>query len=336
MERTQIGLLLAKIESTYATDPVPTGAANVIATTRDGLSFAPGFTRLSRKLLDGTLSRVTGKNVLPRVVFNFRTELRGNRTDGSAADISQGSSAHAVEIDPLLLACDLAATYTVESSGGARDGFVIYKPTNPSDQGNSVTFYWYSGLKLHKITGCKGTFKLTAQAGEIAFIDWTFSGLYNAPTDASIPSPTWLNTVPPIFISSGSQIGATSPIFQKLELDLGNTVTERQDANSTDGMKGFLVTDRASKATIDPESVAVATSNFWDDLYSVVNRTVIARIGLAAAGGSGNRMNLTLVGEPEQEAYGDRSGNRTHQINYELCRANNSDTVNSELQLKFS
>lgn len=336
MERTQIGLLLAKIENTYGTDPVPTAGSNVIATTRDGLSFAPGFTRLTRKLLDGSLSRVTGKNVLPRVQFGLRTELRGNRTDGSTADISQGSSAHAVEIDPLLRACDLAATYTAESSGGARDGNVIYKPTNPTDQGDSVTFYWYSGLKLHKITGCKGTFKLTMEAGQIPVIDWTFSGLYNAVTDASIPSPTWLNTVPPIFVSAGSQIGAYSPIFQKLELDLGNTVTERQDANSTDGMKGFMVTDRSSKASIDPESVAIATSDFWNDLYSVVNRTIIARAGLSAAGGSGNRINLTLVGEPEAESYGDRSGNRTHQINYELCRANNSDTVNSELQIKFS
>ena len=341
LERSQIGLLLAKAEVTYGTDPTPTAAANVIALRRNAVKFDEKFTRLDRNILDGTLSRIGGLNVLPELSLSFDVEIRGNRTDGTASDISAGSIAHLIELDPLLQACDLAAAYTAESTGGARDGKVIYTPYTPTDQGKSVTFYFYTGLRLHKIVGAKGTVKGTMVAGQIATLSFNFSGILATAatpiTDAAIPgSITWLNTVPPLFTSAGSKISNSgagfSPVFQKLDFDLANKITRRDDVNSANGIAGFIITDKTPKLIIDPEGVAEASHPIWGDLYSATARTITAALGTQA----GNKMSASFTGVSQAVAYGDRSGIRTQQINYNIERALLSDTPGNEFQLQFS
>ena len=325
--------MLAKIESTYGTDPTPTAGSNLIAITKKGVSFSPKFTHIHRSILDGTLDLVSGTNVLPQVDFNFEVEIRGNRTDGSAADISSGTIGHALEIDCLLQACDLSATYTAEVTPGvSRDGYVTYNPIVPTDQGKSVTIYFYSGLKLHKITGCKGTVKGALQAGQFGMLTFDMKGIYNSVTDASIPGGlTFLNTKPAIFTSSASTVDSFSPVFQKLDFDLGNKVDQRLDANSTNGVAGFLITDRTPKAAIDPESVAEATSPIWGDLSASTTRTITANIGTQ----SGNKFSAILKGVSEAVAYADRQGIRIQNINYSLERQNLTDVGGNMLALKF-
>lgn len=331
MERSQLGLLLAKVEGAYGTDPVPAANANVIAVAGSQITWAPGFERIMRKVLDGSWENVSGFNAMPVVGMTFRVEMRGNRTDGATADISKGAIANLIEIDPLLRACDLAATYTAETGLGNRDGYVTYKTTTPADVGVSVTFYWYSGLKLHKLIGGKGNLKMVFEAGKMAYIDFEFKGKLAAVTDAAIPGPTWLNTKPPLFVSSGSTIAAYSPIFRKLEFDLGNQIQRRDDAQSTDGVKGFYIADRAPKVTIDPESVAEATNPVWADLISSVSRTITVKIGTD----TGNKFQGTFIGEPDSVNYADAAGLRITNISYALTRALLSDTQDALALLKF-
>ena len=169
-------MVLAKIEGTYGTDPTPTASANVIAVSRSSVKYGPKFQHIMRQILDGTFDGVAGQNVLPEVSFGFSVELRGNRTDGTANDISNGLSAEAIEIDCLLQACDLAPTYTAATvPGTSRDGFVTYNPIVPTTPGASVTFYFFTGLKKHIVTGCKGTMKLNMTAGQFGMIDFRSS-----------------------------------------------------------------------------------------------------------------------------------------------------------------
>jgi hypothetical protein len=419
MERTNIGLLLAKIESSYGGEVYPTGA-NVIAVTREGVNWAPQIERATRSILDGSQERITGHNTMPTVTLSFRVELRGNRTNGGTdTDITSGDVAQALTIDPLLRACDLLATYTAESTNGARDGYVTYTPTIPAAEGSSVTFHWYSGGKLHRVIGAKGTVKGVLEAGKMAYLDFEFRGLIDYVVDAAIPdgsysylsavtlsgggsgyqignvltlaggtgtaatvlvtathpatdavtavrvlsvgkytvapsspnaatggggtsvsltvtfqtmtAPSWLNTKPPLFSSAASTIGSYSPVFSRLEFDLGNNLIRRDDANSVRGIKGFAMSDRMPKASINPESVAEASNPIWADLIDSVHRTISAVLGTD----SGNRIALTLKGSPENVAYGDSSGNRITSISYDLCREELDDAANEILQLKF-
>ena len=422
MERTVVGLVLAKIETAYGTDAIPVGAANVIAVTKNSVKWDPKYTHVARQVLDGSIGPVQGLNAMPVDGFSFKTEVRGNRTNGVTADISAGGSAATIEIDPLLQACDLAPAYTAESPPGARNGNVVYSPTVPADQGKSVTFYFYTGLKLHRVVGCKGTFKVNFTAGKMGEIDWTFTGKYAGAVDSPLPAagssvqlvavgaagsgyavgdvltiaggtlaaggsaatarvtcvdgngailgiyvqqaglysaapvtaanaatggtgtgatlnltlwtqsaPVWLNTLPPLFQNSGSTIDSFSPVFTKLDFDLGLKVEKREDGNSVDGIAGFVVTDRKPKVTIDPESVAEGTSPIFGDLYNSQKRTITGNIGAL----SGNQCQLKLVAMSEAVTYGDRSGIRTGQISYSVERQNLGDIPGSEIRLKF-
>lgn len=333
MEQTQKGLLLAKIESSYGVDPTPTGAANTIAVVRSQVSFEPDFERVTRDILDGSWERASGFNLLRTARMNFRVEARGNRTTGGTdTDITSGSSAQAVEIDCLLKSCDLTPTYTPETTNGARDGYVIYKPVEPSDEGSSCTLYFYTGGKVHKITGAKGNVKGVFEAGRMAYFDFEFRGLYVAAADASLPGTiTLLDCKPPLFGSAGATVGSWSPVFKTLNFDLGNAVVRREDAQSTNGIKGFIVSNRASKVTIDPEAVVEATHPIWGDLETPTSRTITALLGTV----SGNKVQLTCKGESEAVSYGDRNNIRINNITYDLVRAALSDALGGLFQLKF-
>jgi hypothetical protein len=338
MERTKLGLLLAKLEITYGTDATPVATANVIACQRAEVNWAPEADPVDQEILDGGFGIIAGKMALPRVTLSFKVEVRGNRTDGVTADISKGAIANVIEIDPLLRACDLAATYTAETTNGARDGYVIYKPTIPSAEGDSLTFYFYSGQKLHKVTGAKGTVKGTLKAGGFGILEFTFSGLYVAVSDAAIPSPiTFQDTKPPLYVDSGTTIDAyTGAIFKEFTFDLGNQITRRDDANAADGVRGFLITGRDSKATINPEAVTEATHPWWADWKAGTLKTITSRLGVSGASGSGNRMTTIFTVKQRAGSYGDDNGNRIMPVQLDIRQSALSTAKGNEFQLKFS
>lgn len=228
MEYSKIGFFLAKVETTYGTDATP-DATNNIAIARGLIPVEPDGTPIYREILDGGYAKVAGLTSMRTVTFKVRVELRGNRTDGTATDISSGSIGNVLDYDPLLRACDLAATYVAETAGSARDGLVYYQPAIPADEGVSLTIKAYSAKKLYIGVGCKGTIdNITFAAGQIAVMDITFTGrLLANPADASPPAPTnWLSTVPPIwavaapFTAQSASANATTNAFTQASHNL--------------------------------------------------------------------------------------------------------------------
>lgn len=332
MERTKVGLLLAKRELTYGTDAAPLATANAIAVVRNQVSWAPEFDPVRREVLDGGLGRLAGENVLGRVKLNFSVELRGNRTNGVAADISSGNIANLIEIDAMLQACDLNPTYTAETSGGARDGNVIYKPRVATDEGVGCTFYLYSEKKLHKVIGAKGNVKGVFEVGKFPVLNFEFMGLYVAPTDVGLPATiTWLDTKPPLLANTGTTIDAWNPVFKKVEFDLGNQLHRRDDANAVDGVRGFIVTGRDSTASINPESVTEGTHAVWAGLKAGTVKTLTAKAGNL----SGNRMDLIATIQKRQVGYEDDNNTRLTNWQVDIVRSALSIPLGNEFQLKF-
>jgi hypothetical protein len=199
MELSKVGLLLIKAESSYGVDSVPLAASNVIAAMRGEVTLDDMGNPIIRQILDGGFNEVAGVKTELAWSWKFKSEIRGNRTDGIVADISAGAAAQKLEIDSLLQACDLIPTYTAESGVGARDGCVIYKPTIPSGQGQSVSAYFYSQAKVYKLLGGKGDVGIGVESGKFGYFDWEFKGKFVPPSDSSIPgSPAFLGTMPPL------------------------------------------------------------------------------------------------------------------------------------------
>lgn len=326
VEINAIGALLGKIESTYGTDPTPTGGSNAIPAVRNTVTLTPQNEKAERILLDGGYSRLIGDTSMPRMKIAFSVELLGN------GSIQNGSTVHAY-LSPLLKACDLTETATAETSGGAADGYITYTLGVPSDTGSSVTFYFHSQLKKHVLTGCKGTVKFRLEAGKYAYADFEFTGLYNAIADASFPSLTFSYTnKPPLFVSAGTLTwGSYTPIISKLDLDVANSIGMRPDPSQATGIKGFVITDRAPNGSFDPEQVAEATQPWWADWRTPTLRTLTAQLGSTA----GNKFQFTVTSQLTDVSPGERNGVRIHQCKFDVVKTSISTTNGNEFQLKM-
>ena len=342
MERITGALLLIKAETPYGTDAVPVVTANLVPPADDSLTFDIDSTPIQRRPLIGSHSRLPGFNTLPNVTLKFRYELRGNRKNATTElDISNGTSTQAIEIDPLLKAADLSPTYTAAVtpgaegvSAGSRDGYVTYKPAlSASSVGTSVTCYWYSGLKLHKLLGGKVDFEIVFEAGKMAYIDFTIRGKYALPTDVALPTAnlSWLKTKPALYEPSVLTIGTYSPVVSMLKIKYGAQIAMRKNAAATNGIEGFVISEINPSGEFNPESVAEATNPFWSDWINSVVNTLTTTHG----GSVGNKFTGTFGVEYKGMKYANADKLRVHSTQFDIVMSDLSQTIGNEFQLKF-
>ncbi len=336
-EKKHLDLLLAKVESTEGTDPTPAAASDTIPVIRDSLKLEPVGEPIIRKLADNGQGTLAGANSMLHWKLTFQCELAGNRLTGAQnEDITEGTSGFAVRLDRLLRACAMTAIYSAETATN-RDGYVTYKPA--TDDTVTLTFYVYTGLKLHKVTAAKGSVKFNLNVGKYGVLEFTFLGKYNAPTDVALSSITGMaygTCAPQPFAGGAITLGSYTPILSAVSFDLANKVQPRPDATETYGIKGFAITGREITGSLDPEAVAEATQPWYADWVARTVRTFTVPVGLATAGFSGNRQQFLTTIEPRQLSNADRNELRTHGLNFGVVKSSLSVTDGDEFQLKFS
>lgn len=179
-----------------------------------------------------------------RVECTFSVELAGSGTAGTAPQYGKA-----------LLACGLSETVSAGVS-------VTYAPVSSSF--GSVTIHYNIDGVRHKVTGCRGTFVINANVGEIPTIDFTFTGIYNAPDDSALPSVTYANQATPLVFKNGNtdtfELLSYAGCLQSVTFDVGNTLVYRELIGCT---KEVLMTDRAANGTVVLEAVTMATKDYF-------------------------------------------------------------------------
>lgn len=227
----------------------------------------PGFAG-KRSLISNKLARLT-----------FRTEIVGSGTAGTEPAWA----------GVLLKACGFKVTTVAATSNQ-------YDPvTNPSTydstgaNGNcSLTIFMYEDGVVKKARGCRGTFKISCDAGATAFIDWEFLGIHDSVADAAYPTldATADTQTPPLLetaILAFHILGIDVINVKSLSIDIGNSINPRWDANYGSGIRSIFIGDRTVTATIDPEQTLQAT---FDPILREATPTVGAftfTLGTAAA-----------------------------------------------------
>jgi hypothetical protein len=210
-------VILAKIEATYKTDPVPTGAANAILVS------------------NVTINPLNANNVnrdLIRAYFGGSEDLVGTAYVEATFDVEYQSSATlgtAPAWGPLIRACGFAETIIAVTR-------VDYLPISTAFE--SVTIYWYDDGVLHKMLGVRGDFTLKLGIGERPVFSFKFLGIDGGVTAVANATPTltaWkvpqvitdANTLDVTFGATCSPTGApalaggTTQISQGLEISAG-------------------------------------------------------------------------------------------------------------------
>ena len=281
-------VILAKIETTYGTDAVPTGAANAI------LCSKPRITPLVANNIDRDLVRpyMGGSEQLVGtryVQFEVEVELAGSGAAGTAPAFGA-----------LLRACALAETVTAATR-------VDYTPITNSQE--AVSIYYYDGGVLHKLLGARGTVKFDVTAGGRPVATFNFSGLdgvasagtpsgvsfaaFQTPlavVDANTGDLTFGGTV----ASSGAPAitGGTVYPSMGLELDLGLSV----DFTPLLGGETVDITARALQGAVKLDLTAAQEVTFRASVLAATTQAVSLLHGTAA----GNKF---IVHQPAVQLY---------------------------------
>lgn len=233
-------VILAKIESVYATDPVPVAASNAVLV--QNISFSTEGLRMNARPAVraniGQLQSVFGGK-LGRL--SFEVEVKGSGTAGTAP-----------EVGPLLKACGFGQTIATATS-------VTYKPVSASH--DSITLYWFEGgRKKHILTGARGNVSIRCEAGGIAVFVFEFVGHHTAPTDATQPAPTYSSVVPKAALSMAISLGAvTSAIVRSWQVDVNNSLVMPPSVAAADGYGQIQIGQRdvAGQVVMDAELASV-------------------------------------------------------------------------------
>lgn len=305
-------LILAKEESTYGTDPTPTAAANALLAFNPTLN--PVGAKVTREPVRDTISPSPGLVGGRYYELSFETELYASGTAGTAPRYGD-----------LLEACSMTETVVASTS-------VTYKPNSLGTTAKSVTIYAYFDGRLHQLQGCVGTFELVAAMGQPARLRWTFRGLYEVPTDVSVPSPTLesgINAPPKVLGVNLTFNSLTTFIAQQVTLDLGNQIANRVDVNATHGYKGFVVASRQGRGSWNPEAFTVAAYDVWTDWINATLR----QLSLAIGSGAGNICTITCPKlEIDDVRQGDREGVETFEMPFSMAY----NTGDDEIQLVYT
>ena len=186
-----------------------------------------------------------------------------------------------------------SSTYSIAANVG-------YKPVSASF--DSASIYFNNDGVLHVITGARGTFVLNAEVGEIPTIEFTMTGIYNAPTDTAAPATTYTNQATPLIFKAGSttafSILGYSGCLMSLELDMANETVYRELVGCD---KSVIITNRAVEGTCMIEAPTIAQKDF----FTIANDDTTGILTMLHGTTAGNRVTLLApkvdIGNPSYE-----------------------------------
>lgn len=311
-------LILAKVETAYGADSLPTITADAIITSKPEIEIV-GSAK-ARGVVLPHYGKLAPINVGEAIKITFSVEARGSGAAGTAPRISA-----------LLRACNMTMITNLGVSN-------VFDP-NSSQDGESVTIYFYSDGTLHRALGCVGTWRLVCEANNPAIFEFEFTGLYAGDHASAVVFPSGITydapaLNPPVFRNAALNlwsIGASNIIMEKLLVDIGNIIQKRSDVNAPSGIRRYFIRDREVKGACDPEVVSLATYNPWTLWDAATAGVITATIGSAA----GNRIVVNLPRVVKNTLkYDDREGMLTYSINFVAAVA--AAAGNDEVRLTFN
>lgn len=259
--------ILAKIETTYGTDSVPTGAANAMVVRNFSWDPLEQVT-VDREIVQVNLGASDTLIAAGYAACNFEVEMAG-----------AGGAGTVPKYGPLLRACAMSETIAAGVD-------VQYKPVSASFE--SVSMYFYIDGVLHKMLGARGSVALRINRLGVPVFAFRFMGLYVAVTDAANPALTLTGWQKPLASNNTNTTGFTlhsaSPVLDNLSVDLANQVEYRHLV----GSESIIVVDRAPVGSVLFEAQTVAVK----DWILVARTGTLAALSIVQGTTAGNKVQI--------------------------------------------
>lgn len=308
MSKSNRQIILAKLEAVYGTDPVPTVAADSV------LAYGVKLGALKNKTHDravlrpffGGQGKITGGEY---VTLDFEVEAY---TTGVQHNVVSPAAGFAPAYTPLLEAC--ALSNPVQS--GVTPTFIsTVAPISAAEKSITLVYANMDG-RIRKLTGARGTVKLKMAAGSVPMLAFSFTGIYNAPTEHGATyapaalTGVWKNALPVQSGNTSCTLHAYTGPVAEFNFDLGNQIVFRDLINS----KTVQLTGRKVTGSVTIEEPAVTTKDF-DTIVRVETlgnfvlthgQTVGQKFIVSSGGATGTGNTVQIVSLETAEAEGIR------------------------------
>lgn len=177
-------LLLAKPETVYGTDPVPTGAANAMIVRWRNMPEPSNSDYVDRASLKPWLGRSQQFKANAKAILGVDFEGAGSGAAGTAP-------AWGV----LMRGCGFGETIVAATS-------VAYSPISAAEE--SLTCYYNLDGLQQKVKGFRGSLSFSLKSGDVPLFSTDGTGLYAEPTDTSMPAPTFTPWKDPLVVNKAN------------------------------------------------------------------------------------------------------------------------------------
>ncbi len=230
------------------------------------------------------------------------------------------------------------ASVLLPACGLVNNGSGVFAPKlePPGTNVKTLTIGKYLNGKFRSLAGCMGTFVMTLTAGEMGYIDWTFTGTWQgSESDVAIPSNIDYPSDGPLRVSGGATTYDSVALCMKtMTFDIANNVVGLECFNSATNLTGFeyfLVTDRNPMVTGDPLSRLVATQNRMNQFLTSTE----AALAISIAAPSSSTIALAVPkAQIVRITEADREGLAIDQIEWQCNK--NGDTSEQEFSISFT
>lgn len=256
-------ILLAKLETVYSTDPVPTGAANAVLFNANEVTLAPMEGQdVKRDIVRTYLGNPEMMPTALNAKLSFSTELAGSGAAGTAPPWG-----------PLMRGCSMAEVISAGVSA-------TYNPITSAPE--SVTFYFWVGATQHIFKGSRGTWDISVDANGIPKINWTFFGLWTQPAEVAAAVPTYTPWQTPLTAGKTNtptfSINAVAMVLRSYKFTLANDVQPR----FLIGKEEMVVVDRSPELTATVEAVPLTTLNPYALAAARTKHAIVLTHGVTA------------------------------------------------------
>lgn len=195
---------------------------------------------------------------------------------------------------------------------------------------SATVYVYYDGL-LHKMTGCRGSFSLAGNGGELAKFTFSLVGNYIDPIDSPVPANTVFDSVIPPAVELAALAVANYKLMAAagFTFDLAGQVNIRENINKANAFDGTLITARQPAATITPEATLASEHPFWQAFADARFMNFHVKVGTV----KGNV--FRIISDRAQYAtmaYGNRTDIRILEVGIRFGR----NVGNDEVLLAFS
>ena len=288
MAKTRSKFLIAKIETTYGTDPTPVAGTNAIQVT--SLELTPiESDNVQPASYQGFIGNSTRGTLVAnkRVSVTFDVELGGSGAAGTAPAFG-----------PLLQAAGMSEVIVSSTS-------VTYAGVSSSF--SSATLYCFYDGTRHKITGARGTVTFNMTAGQFPTASFQFIGIYNVPDGTAVSGTfTVANQAAALEVNDTNVTtctfhGVSSARLESIDLAMNNELLYKETASNQE----VHITDRKPGGTAVIEAPVIGTTDYF--AKAVASATAATTIVLGATSG-----NIVTLGIPQTDitgiSYGDTNG----------------------------